>query len=352
MNIIVRAIFFAGSILLTKVGNGFAVPAAARQELYVPVFVTDFGITNASWSNDSTLFTFQVLLGDIGVQSDDHNNWYAYNTDHQTLVNSSLWTQPYVLPQGLPLGTESVAPAVNPESFTFLSPDGQYLLYPSQQATQNDPSCNALVIANTQTGSWEMVDKIRICNVEDFERGFLVHWSADSTAFTILTSSPHAVTPFYHITSYKPNLDAIKITNLTDFSIDSVPHTISRPFGLSSDGKEILMRTTAVINDVTQETLAIWSLDIPSQSRIIEQSKNVIVAQFAPNDDHIILYVSEDGLIQYNLESGKSTVLEPRINSMWIDRAWISPDGKHIAWVAKAKGGNSYGVYVEPMPGQ
>jgi hypothetical protein len=187
----------------------------------------------------------------------------------------------------------------------------------------------------------KLVPIAETCGLGDLDTYFSVEWSATGNAFTVRSFTGFADTRTYYVYNYSETLDAINVVQLDDlFSVTAV-------FDVCPKVSCILLKTRTTVDDYQ---LLVRGIDNTQVQRVAEGSSKVFIeAAFSP-DQRYVWYISEDGLIQYNLKTGDNTVLEPAINSTWIDRAWISPDGTHIAWVAK--GGNSYGVYVEPMPGQ
>src|SRR5690349_5092816 len=101
------------------------------EEAYQPIYTNNFGIGNASWSSDGSLFTFQDYISDTATPISLENNWHAYNVDRKSLTTSSLWPQPLVLPQSLPIGLKPL-PTLAKGAFTFVSPDQNYLVYPAE----------------------------------------------------------------------------------------------------------------------------------------------------------------------------------------------------------------------------
>ncbi|MBI5666794.1 MAG: hypothetical protein HZC41_02200 [Chloroflexi bacterium] len=325
------------------------VPTSA-QELYIPIFITNSVLINIMWSSDSSSLTFQEIkyasdgAPAIGPRSTHWNNWYSYNVDQGTLTQSSLWPLPQVLAQGLPIGVTTYPPIASLNAFTFLSPDNRFLIYPAVKPDGWNRYCWPIGLVDTERSVATLVPIAETCGLEDFDTFFTVEWSDTGNAFTIHTFTGFADTRTYYVNNYSDTLEAISVVQLDDmflssitvFDVCPIESCILLMTGITVDEYQLLVRgiNTTQVQLVAQGT-----------------SKSFIEAAFSP-DQRYVWYVSEDGLIQYDLESSKSTVLEPAINSTWIDRAWISPNGKHIAWVAKAKGGNSYGVYVEPMTEQ
>jgi hypothetical protein len=301
------------------------------QAPFEPIFTTNFGILNVSWSSDSDSLTFQeafVLDGgatDIGVQSSQYNSWHEYRVDTGILTTSSLWQQPYLLPQGFPIGFPTQPPTAG-EGFTFLSPNNHFLIYAAERPPESQMVENPVAILDTERSTSAFLEDVPFCCESQFNErlGYSIHWSDDGTAFTMESYSPFAAKRMYYITNYAESIEEVQVIDLTTLTQEN-GETLSftNILDISANGEQIFAAWGSA--------LFVWNVDDLSLSPPIAQWASTIRGGTFTPDERNVWYIGESGLSQLNLETSETTILESNINSDWVDRAWFSPDGRHIA---------------------
>jgi hypothetical protein len=117
-------------------------------------------------------------------------------------------------------------------------------------------------------------------------------------------------------------LDTLNFNNLTVYPLDLTD--------VDNDGDRLLIQVVTGENDYR---LFAWNIQDTSQSQLIPQSSEGIIveAAFSPRDETNIWYIDQSDIVEYSLRRDVSTILNTTVNSIWVDRAWFSPDGAHVA---------------------
>jgi hypothetical protein len=336
-------LLLSGSVVLITIGSLFLSNSSTAQAPHEPIIASSNSIINISWSNDGTSLTFQTDSYDTGVVSDDGNNWHEYRIETGRLTTSSLWPQPRILPQGLPIGQFQAPPA---NSFTFISPDGRYLAYPAVRPEGDRSDCSPFGLANLETYSGIYVENIRLCAGGNFNINYEVVWSDDGTAFTVFTTYPE--TAIYYATNYEEDIKDVIAINLSELTDENSGESlyVGYIFDLSPDGSQVLAEQPA-----DDPRLVVWDANNQNQIRTLAQNETHFAgAAFSP-DGRNVRYVAEQGLTEYDLASGETRVLDPNVNTTWANKGWFSPDSRHIALLAyDERRNNDFALYVVEVP--
>jgi hypothetical protein len=119
---------------------------------------------------------------------------------------------------------------------------------------------------------------------------------------------------------------------------------VNGAYDLSADGSRVLLR---VIPPTTERTYKMYIYDTryPANDRLIDDfdAYGVIAGSFAPSDETKLWLFNEVGVVQYDILTGETTILDESLNAseataVTIDNpAIFSPDGRYLA--ALAQGG-------------
>ncbi|HEX2620152.1 MAG TPA: hypothetical protein VHL11_08400 [Phototrophicaceae bacterium] len=278
---------------------GGVIPAEAQISDYSPIFIAPYYITNARWSDDSRLFTFQ----EVALIPSKDNPYIYTETEQGFYTTTETWhgypvvpgqsvrsdTQLLLSNQWL-LASQIGKPANNLRratykngqiSFIFISPDKRFAVYPSPEP---DSGGFPLSITNLETGQTIVADGasgIYIPFLVDFSLGYHVIWSGDSTAFTIETTSAYAAAPVHYVTGYADDLNNITFTEVDQgVPLENPEIFFGQPWALSHDGKRVLV---GVWYDAG---LAIWDTEKP-----LKDSLTIIKPVVADVDQYPTLWV-------------------------------------------------------------
>lgn len=319
-----------GGICILPILFLFTITPLFAQAPDEPMFFSGAPIMNVSWTTDGKILTFQEGWGsdmEIGVfntQSDQ--SWHQYFADGP---NKGLITSEAVWPQHdysaediqkLDLASNSTGQI----SFSFPSPDNRYIVYAISKVNADDYGW-PLAITDQKTNTSQIIDGPRVNSLGNFEGFYRVTWSRNSAAFTVRTDSTFAWNPLHYVTGFTDGLDKLTVVEITaGITINDEIRQPLETFGISSDGSQVL---------VQDRHLWVWNVEKPLESELVVEDSHsqVIEAVFSALSDEKVLYVSEKGLVEYDRTNHISTLLDPTINSTWANKAWISPNGSHIA---------------------
>jgi hypothetical protein len=299
-------------------------------------------IHNASWSSDGALFTFQLgtyinydLI--LGVNTPEFESWFAYDANQEGLSSkgATTWRQYEKLASHL---SAQITLATHPDgaiSFIFPSPNERYVVYAAPRQ-RGDPFGYALAVTDVITRYTSIISNVRTVYLSDFTNFYNVIWSAGSTAFVVQHDSGFAADITTYVSDNAADFNPAKIVDLSRIDINGRSLETSREFAaISEDGKKVALSVRANVNE---SYLLIWnSKDIVSSQFIpTGQYYYPVVAAAFVNGDQVVLYISEEGLMKYELATQETVLIDASINSTWVDKAWFSPTGKQIALLDSA----------------
>lgn len=311
--------------------------SSLAQEPYEPVYESIAGIVNVSWSFDGRILTFQEAfpleggMPDIGVQSVQFDTWHQYQTDVGILPGQRIWPQQQLATESLQAEIALATSREGKPSFTFPSPDNRYLIYAAPQPAGWDRPGWPLAIADLRGGTHVLLDDMVAVSLINFGNAYNVNWSADSTAFTVQTLTINGERRTYYVTDFNEEIERVSSICLCEgISINDEVRYPYRAYDISADGSRVLLED---VTNGTERRLFVWDLENPAQSRTIAQGSQYIAAAFSLEDENRVLFVSLDGLAEYNLEDGNTRVVNAAISSRWADEAFFSPDRSQIALI-------------------
>ncbi len=324
-------IFLAVSLILSI---GIKADLAAQQQDLAPIYSGWF-TSNPSWSSDSTKFAF----GSEGFLSDLMNGtgqWYVYEVYTRTLSERNRWPLSSIPSITRELFENLSTEVVEQAQFTYRSPNWRYLVSPGRREIQR-PSGNfsATVLVDIQAN--EVFDlPLEVPAAYPAPRSFQVVWSDDSSAFTLGTA-PLLVPDlsFFTYVSGYASADASEeqtlITrNFTEFSYDERPFNVQGVYDLSPTGTQVLFQS---VESASEYPVFIWNAETNSYRKIADLSAPSYIQTDAMFDEAGTGFyiINDSGIIHYELETGETTLIRADISSMWVDRAFFSPNGNWLA---------------------
>jgi hypothetical protein len=338
------------------------------QALYTPVYQTSYGrpIVNASWSNDSMQFVFQEALPvnderviDTGVVT-DNNNWYSISMGEDRLdgqgvsiLRGNIW----FLESETVHSSSQITLALTDSgqrSFSFPSPNGRYLVYVAPKPSHWKEIGYPLTLTDLQTGENVLIPEILVPGFTEFD-AIYVTWSESGTAFTVETTWAPAQYNYY-ISGYSEALENIQtipilVPPYEPLQLLEKAIYYPTPLDLTKDGKRVLIE-----GRVAKSTqVFIWDVFNPELSFLIQStattpSNSIRDAVFTPDED-AVLYIGENGLVRYHIDTGETAILAVDITSIWVDEAWFSPDGKYVALLDIARlPAEKHKLYILEVP--
>jgi hypothetical protein len=315
------------------------------QSFLTPIYVGTIP-SNLSWSTDNQdlIFLGTGIERAVNVSTAD---WYKYDTLTNTLSQYQTW------PLQPALSTtekqEFMPLSLKRPSFIYGSPNGQYLTYAIDETYK-------LTLANRQP-----VEKIVLqpgVTIPDPISGpdaFNVLWSNDSTAYTVMYAS-----------AFSDDFGTIFVSGYTSDISNGVNLYIGesgfndryfrhlRIHDIASDGKLVLLTGEEVIpNSDAQDfrsKLILWNPATPDSGEILDSiaSNSVRGAGFA-NNENMLLFINDQGLLQYDRLSGETIVLSSDFSSNWIQDAIFSPLGDKVAITSSVVDGTIQ-IFVVAVP--
>jgi hypothetical protein len=152
----------------------------------------------------------------------------------------------------------------------------------------------------------------------------------------MITEGGFGASSIYHLSNISDDLSEIVIT-----SVDCVTLIISDDttlcgniidlWDISNDGQKVLFSTHGEHNDdgSVGHALLIWNVADETQSQIITEG-NIVNAAFHPEDDDTLLYISESGLVEYNLVTDDRRILDETLSLTLADGASFSPNAEYL----------------------
>jgi hypothetical protein len=271
------------------------------------------------WSNDSQTLVFADAIT-LPIEE-----WYSYSVNTGTLTMSERWPL-------TPSFTEDNCPEITPyyrangqEVPPFISPDGHFLTYTAEQV---NAASVRIAIADCQLErSFTLPDLVTIMD--------RVLWSGNSGAFvTVDVFIPDVYVNY--VTNYAEDVSNAILRKLSGWSHGERNYTVKNAFDISSDGNRVLLLAASTLDDLR---IYIYNAQSPSDDILVENfpANQVIAGAFAPNDETKLWLLAENGVVQYDLQTGLTTLLDTSITSTNVQEvlsdtpALFSPDGRYLA---------------------
>lgn len=304
-------------VSLIQVG---ARPLAAQDHEHQPIY--EGAVGDLSWSSDSQYVSFLDAFGTnppVYFDESSVRSWQQYDPVTGNLTASKMWPQQPLLtddeqdffqPTDLPDGSAT---------YVFESPDKRYLVYCSP--IQASPSL--LTLGNRAGMELLGLDDV-INNPFIGPRAFRVIWSADSSAFVTFDERQPAV--LRYVTNFDTWLRSTQVTRLhkRDFRAWDV-------FDLSDDGNLVLVLGDS--GDIRQQLMVVNPLNL-AEIVVLQtpDASEISAAIFAPDNANQVLFVSEQGLSLYDMESQQVSILDASITAEYGTPIAFSPDGRWLAY--------------------
>jgi hypothetical protein len=323
----------------------------AQNESLKPIY-SGIPIGNIAWSSDSQKLIFQdSLTGDTLLSGERY--WHSYDITTQSSVQSATWPEQPALTSDL-AKTFNVENGADAESrLLYLSPNGHYIIGGDELAL-NAPLESSTLVADLQSDRLFSIP-IPALGISSGPDSFNVHWSNDSEVFTLLIMALQVSAPsyIYYVKGYNENPANLTLQDMTSFIINDQEYSTMKIFDVSSNGERVLVHGSYIIPaSETREydygfPLVVWNAKDASQHFVIDEFNksgfNLRSVSFAPDNDNQILVLNEQGLVQYDLLTKKTTILRADLNSMWANEALFSPDGN---WLALTEGEVVENIYL------
>lgn len=226
------------------------------------------------------------------------------------------------------------------EQLSYLSPNHEYSVYESNyHACAPDACWNLLGVSSPLTTSGN-----RLIWVTP-QTWFYVRWNTYSSAFLIIDYGVYGGLGLLRYVGALAGSGTISPVNLMNFGIGTEAF-----YDLSPDGRRVLL---PVWQSSQPPNLVLWDASIPSMADSQEQfaatdgavlieNERISGASFIPNDDQNILIVNEDGILQFNIQTGEEIVLRSDINSTWAYWVYFSPDNQYAAILSNPAEANGW----------
>lgn len=345
--------FFKLIAVLIAIGMLFQGQAVAQDDPNEKYLISTSGLylVNISWAFDSSSLVFQERGIENsrpieGVHTPGVETWRQYSVLTQQTTTSDFWPlQPNLTP------TQMADFEVNsPDSFIFASPDNCWIVYPT-------PNTGILYsfplgIANMCTNQHIVLDDLLVGDSTAFDLQ-RVHWSDDSSALTREIPIGGGGLEIYYISG----LD--NLNNPTIVMLNNAPRTVNNTafytetvFDVNATGSQLILYGSG--EQSFPKRLVRWDMDTNTGVEIPIEGE-ATGSTFFGQDQQSILFVDEAGLKKYHVPSSQVTLLNPAINSTWIDGGWtdtgafFSPNGRYVALYDFAAAGRN-NLYVMDIP--
>lgn len=311
------------------------------------VYTSCCGISSPSWSADGRFFVFGNDTIPSAVTSDT-SSWLSYDSETKILSEGyDRWPLQPSLSNAqqnlIALGRH----VDGNESFAFLSPSGQYLVYGTSQLPKNwsDENAAPLAVADLTDKNFISYETLVVNPFRAIDRilGFSVEWADDDSAFIASNYGSFGVSSVYYVTGYSSGV----INGYEELYVIKVAgenYPVAYFYDISSDGNTILLNAQQGGADV----VIFWNSQMGAKDRIIfDRNDNVFDASFSSTKQDVVLLLTQNsGLLEYDLVRGESTVLNPNLTY----NAVFSPNGNQVAWFeSDPTNPDVISVYIAPI---
>lgn len=316
----------------------------------LPIYSTPNEVTNVMWSNDGTRFVFQEAIPtsdnadspQLGVRT-KNATWKEFLPANMQIAEADIWPLEVTISSVL-LNDIRLASGNGLTSFVFPSPNLQYTVYAAPKPDNWTLAGFPLALTNLKTAETIFAKDISVDSLALIDRNYRVDWSMDGSAFTVETSSAYGEFTYY-VSGYQEDIDEIEFTRIDrDLLVPDGSLFGVRPLSISTDGKRILI---SGLSSYEEFYIYIWDTTDGTKSKPVAKSdqRSFLDAVFN-EDESSVFYVGREGLTEYNLTSGVTTVIDASINSQWADMAWFSPDATKVALLDIEGFNDRYSIYV------
>lgn len=294
-----------------------------------PVFKGSISRDKMAWSADGTTLWFEADYGGQG---------YAY--DPATGKLSGLNRSPFTLV----LTDEQTEFFQASKPTVIKSPYNQNILYTSRLYISCGDECNGQLIMGGEFCDTSDCNIWGVYQPLEIQGNFTARWdSTGNAAIVRIVGAYSSFENWYRVDfgqSYESNSIFIGVLDAyTDdvFAIADYGNRILYSKAIPSSNLRRLMSWTREAYQISDYETDMLQVTSTHTTPIAEG--NIVGADF--NDEqsnsvyeYDIVYVDTDGLIGYSTYDGRSTILNPEINSSWVNYGLFSPDNRYIAALA------------------
>ncbi|MEO8606860.1 MAG: hypothetical protein ABI690_03215 [Chloroflexota bacterium] len=305
---------------------GFETPCPTQDK--PPQLIYSNYTQNISWSPDSSYLAFQdfnypqkVVLSEPG--------WSKYDVMDSVLTQQNNWPLLPALTLNERQLFKPLTDSDGQDYWMFISPDVRYMVY-----TRLVDDDIFITLADRQNGQ-SMSTQLEALNISATD-SFNVLWSANSETFVTFVTPLQMSEPefFNRISNYANGLSGLTTQEIGFFlRINDEDFGTTDIYDVSGDGRFVLVKGYNAINGETR--LILWDAMNPESPISFDPftqpwvtDKWVFAAAFKPGDESKILVVNRDGLVEYDRQSGNTTLLRTGIIA---GKTRFSPNGEWLS---------------------
>lgn len=308
--------------------------SGSRPDDFIPIIPTPIYTGERVSDNETTWSPDGQSLVFTGI--DNGLTYYRYSLEDDTLVtfNHSPLVRLLSSDQQRELRAAS--------DVAHVSHDGRYALY-----THRDELCGSevgckkrLAMADLQTNEHILIDEGLASR-----RWFI--WSDNSQSAIIISEGYYGgVSGLSHFINFVPDLDQLETTSLMNFHAGTQIYV-----DVAASGERILLREQF---EGFETGLYVWDTTVPhepqqfaaSDSPLIFADEIVTGAAFMPDNEDMIIAVTDEGIVSFSISDGDLEVLNSSIHSGWVAWSYFSPDAEYIAIIPRVDRGFPCQVFV------
>lgn len=340
----------AMTILIVCIGCSLllALPHTQGQSGRLKKLLPSVQVSYFEWARDSRSFAYSLDSPEVRDSFNSERFWTHYNLDTETFVESS--TYPF-LPQLTPQEETTFVRTTN--TFSYLSPDGRYLLYAGEIKYEGvETRYWTLMIGDRQSQS-TLALPYPLFQPQSKIGAFDVKWAQDSRSVILeICSNPIYCDPSFviHIRGLESGLSGLVIddTNISNPVLEGVEYQTLGLIDFSGDG------TWAVLGvgedyGLGASHLMMYNLVNPQSSVLVTEP----IGQFATPDGSKMLYINDQGIYRYDWANHTSTLLTTEVNNAIAFQGAFSPDGRWFvfdSWSSELYLYDLQGLPEAPMP--
>jgi hypothetical protein len=217
------------------------------------------------------------------------------------------------------------------------SPNMRYVIYATNEFKCRDGCAFKYAIGDPKTGKYI---KIQAWIGENY----YVRWSENSSAFLIMSIDDSSLAGIWYVSvpQILSSTTDVPGTLLSNFPLGDIGYV-----DISPDGQQVLVRGNintylgltlwSPSNHSTNQQFSAWS-----DGRWLLKDQNIGGATFLPDDPQRILVVTDKGILNYNLKTDTSTIINTQIKGAAPDWVYFSPDVRYALSYTVPNDGTPY----------